>query len=280
LSRAPASLNATETIGMAEEAPPSPMTLLNWISDRSVALLIEPSEGGLYIGSAVALEVAGHYFLATAAHNLKGVSRTGQVRALPGGRRLERPLRLVDWNSREMGPAGEVDVAWIEVDVVSVGASSLRAIPVRSVRCHAEHLAETAFFVQGYPEGAVDRDDVAQAMPLLTSIGQATFSLPASASSLAYQDGIDLLVEWPASDLGQAELPPPRGVSGGGVWILPRFLDNPRWSCADLRLAGIARAWRRGSRQLVATRIEHWLDLLGADKPHTKSEIAAALSSS
>jgi hypothetical protein len=73
---------------MKEQAPPSPVALMGWISERSVALLIEPSEGYLYIGSAIAIEVAGRYFLATAAHNLDGVSQVGQVRALPAGEGL------------------------------------------------------------------------------------------------------------------------------------------------------------------------------------------------
>jgi hypothetical protein len=267
---------------MKEEAPPSPMALLNWISERSVALLIEPAEGGMYVGSATAIEVAGRYFLATAAHNLDGVSQVGQMRALPGGRRLERPLRLLGWNVRKVEAGGELDVAWIEVDVVSVVASSLRALSISSLRCQASHLPDTAFFVQGYPEGAVDRNDWVERTPLLTSIGQATSSLPAGASSLPYQDSIDLLVEWPASDLGplESKLPRPAGVSGGGVWILPRFAHNPGWTYSELRLAGIARAWRPGSRQLLATRIEHWLKLLADDKAYARAEIAAALSSS
>jgi hypothetical protein len=188
---------------------------------------------------------------------------------------------LLGWNFRKSEPLDEVDVAWIEVDVVSAAASSLRAITLNSVCCYTKHLPNSAFFVQGYPESAVDRNDLVQMTPLLTSIGQATFSVPATESSIAYQDGIDLLVEWPASDLGplQSEVPHPPGVSGGGVWILPRFANNPSWTYSDLRLAGIARAWRRSSRQLVATRIEHWLKLLADDKPYTRAEIAAALSS-
>jgi hypothetical protein len=135
------------------------------------------------------------------------------------------------------------------------------------------------FPVQGYPEESIDREDVFEGVPLLCGTGVYSFSVPQSASAFVFQEGIDLLLEWPPSDLRQSEVgvPHPSGVSGGGVWLSPRFINNPEWTHSDLRLVALARAWRRESRQLVATRIEHWLRLLASDKPYTRNEIDPVL---
>jgi hypothetical protein len=44
--------------------------LANYLSDRSVALLLPP-EGGLWVGSGVCVQIAGRYFVTTAKHNLQ-----------------------------------------------------------------------------------------------------------------------------------------------------------------------------------------------------------------
>ena len=260
-------------------SPPLPRAVNDWTCNRSVALLLSPQEGGLYIGSAAAIKVCGHYFLATAAHNLDGIFTRDQLRALPAGRRLERPLYILEWNSVRHTSAGELDVAWLEVDTVSATASTASFIPVASLFCGMVHRERTVLPVQGYPEASIDRADVFEGVPLLCGTGVYSFSVPKSASAFAFQDGIDLLLEWPPSDLRQSEVEVshPSGVSGGGVWLMPRFADNPEWTYSDLRLVALTRAWRRESRQLVATRIEHWLGLLAEDKPYTRNEIDSVL---
>lgn len=247
--------------------------------DRSVALLVATRGGGLFIGSAIAIEVIGCYFLATAAHNLEEVSSLEQVRAIPGGRRLERPLHLVDWNCRRENGSHKIDVGWIEVETVSGAASSARFLPISFLYCYAQHQEKTAYYVLGFPEQAVDRQDIVEGVPLLTSVCLGTESVPATESFGPFQDGVDFVVQWPPSDLGRYEnkLPRPWGVSGGGVWILPRYEENPRWSFSDLRLAAISRSWHRTSRQLISTTIENWLRLLAQDRPQTRREIEPLL---
>ena len=253
--------------------PPSPRAVNDWICDRSVAILLSPEEGGLYIGSAATIEVCGHYFLATAAHNLEGISARNQLRALPAGRRLDRPLYILEWNSVHKTSVGDLDVAWLEIETVSAATSATSFIPVTSVLCGMTHREQTVFPVQGYPEATIDRADVFEGVPLLCGVGVYSFSVPQSASALAFQDGIDLLLEWPPSDLRQedVEVPHPSGVSGGGVWHMGG--DGIEWTYSDIRLVAITRAWRRESKQLVATRIEHWLRQLAEDKPYTRKEI-------
>lgn len=260
-------------------SPPHPSSVNDWICDRSVALLLSPQEGGLYVGSAAAIEVCGHYFLATAAHNLAGILARDQLRALPAGRRVERPLYILEWNSVEHASVGELDVAWLEVETVSAATSAVSFIPVSSVLCGVVHQEQTVFPVQGYPEASIDKSDVFEGVPLLCGTSVFSFSVPQSASAFSFQDEIDLVLEWPPSDLrqSQVEVPHPSGVSGGGIWLMPRFVENPGWGYQDLRLVALARAWRRESRQLVATRIEHWLELLAKDKPYTRKEINSVL---
>lgn len=250
----------------------SPASVADWVSDHSVALLpYRPNSES--IGSALAIEVMGRHFLATAAHNLRHLGRLDRVRALPGGRRFERGLHLLDWNAH---PSSEqaLDVAWIEVEAVSAATSSARFLPVSSLSVGIEHREDTTFWVQGYPEQAVEHSDVAMGTPLVTSLNLGTMSLPEDSWS-SFHNGVDVLFQWPPRDLGPYEtmLPEAWGVSGGGVWIVPRFNETPEWGLADLRLGAVSRAWYREERRLVATRIEHWLQLLADNKPFTRKEI-------
>lgn len=264
---------------MKKKKLPEPAAVNDWICERSVALLLEPEEGGMSIGSAVAVEVCGRYFLLTAAHNLEGIVKREQLRALPGGKRLERPLHILEWNSVLSVEGAEYDVAWLEVESVSAAASSTFFVGSSVLLCGAVHQENTIFLVHGYPGAMVDREDVFEGIPLLCGTSVFSFSLRSSVSSFPFQEGIDLLLEWPPSDLrdSQVEVPSPSGVSGGGVWLLPRHSDHPEWTIADLRLVAINRAWRRGSRQLVATKIEHCLALLAQDKPYTRRELSPLL---
>jgi hypothetical protein len=218
-----------------------------------VALLLSPQEESLYIGSAATIEVCGRYFLATVAHNLDSIFTRDQLRALPAGRPLERPLYIREWNSAHHASSGDLDVAWLEVETVSAAASTASFIPVTSVLCGEAHQEQIVFLVQGYPEASITREDVFEGVPLLCGTCVYSFSVPPSASAFA-----------------------PSGVSGGGVWIMPRFVEIPEWTSQIF-------AWRRlrelgaEPRHLVTTRMEHWLRLLAEDKPYPRKEINSLL---
>lgn len=264
---------------MTDMTPPLPLAVSDWISDRSVALLLAPEEESLYIGSAAAIELCGRPFLATAGHNLDGIATRDQLRALPGGKRLERPLYILEWNVVQRTAAGNVDVAWLEVETVSAATSPASFITVDRLLCGATHQDDTVFVVHGYPEALIDREDVYEGVPLLSGTSVFSFSVPPGPTPPNARGDSDLLLEWPPSDLREVdvEVPHPSGVSGGGVWLFPRHTENPRWAYADLRLVALNRSWRRSSRQLTATRIEHWLAALAQDKPFTRREIEPLL---
>jgi hypothetical protein len=77
----------------------------------------------------------------------------------------------------------------------------------------------------------------------------------------------DLAVEYPPQseeDKG-LELTHPRGISGGGVWLLPLSRNTRIWAPELAKLVAIAATWEEAHARLGAVSIEHWLELVGND---------------
>ena len=72
-------------------------------------------------------------------------------------------------------------------------------------------------------------------------------------------------------------LPPPPGISGGGLWLVPRFDEHLVWSAEKARLVGIARGWWKDEREELATRIECWLTLVGTQIPDLRDPVESIL---
>jgi hypothetical protein len=58
----------------------------------------------------------------------------------------------------------------------------------------------------------------------------------------------------------------PLGMSGGGVWAIPKFKDGEVWSAHRTQLLGIQSGFYRNSKRLILVRIERVLSLLLAIK--------------
>jgi hypothetical protein len=118
--------------------------------------------------------------------------------------------------------------------------------------------------LQGYPSDRVQLPINSDQRPFLESDGLFTLSISPGRRRARRNAGIDIAIEYPPHDrsLEGQGLPDPPGVSGGGIWLFPRFVENLIWSADKVKLLAIARGWWREECELLGTKVECWLSML------------------
>jgi hypothetical protein len=237
--------------------------LLRHTMRHSAALVFLVARQRIEVGSATAILVGERYFLATAGHNLADIPKDRTIRIVAPGPASECWLPFVGRHAcAERGP-GSMDVGWIELETTVARATGLRFLPVNDLA--PTHRSEEAplYLVQGSPARMVSLDDRnGQRSIQLTAIGCVTEATPGRTPR-------DLALRYGRTTIGRrlpaVALPPAHGLSGGGVWTLPRPV--PGGAPKPSRLVGLVRAWHRGDRRLDGIPIRRWLRLLRQDLP-------------
>lgn len=237
-------------------------TIITYVSDRSVTLILREPDGRVDIASGVAVMIGFHYLVATAAHNVEEIDDDSQVRVVPRGLFDHPSLPVL---ARSHSPS-EPDVAWLEIEAQPAMQTGLRFAGLDDLLCGQRHDPQVPFLVQGFPAAEV----------VVVDDAINPFSLGLLTSSVESETGTNhLLLEYPpqsAYDRG-LELVEPPGISGGGIWLYPRFDDSPIWSAERAKLVAIARSWSRANSRLRTEPIERWLELVARDFPDVRDDI-------
>jgi len=225
--------------------------MLDYLSDRSAAIILAPQPDRVFVGSAVCVKVGNHYFLATAAHNFDEISDLDQIRLLPRGQRGRGDAAVV-----ELQRSSVHDVAALEIDSSYAIHSGLRFLGLHDLSCGHRHDPTVPFLLQGYPcrEVSVHSAD---------DIEPSSLALMTSSTDTGGSTDV-LALEYPpqsAGDVGLA-LVAPHGISGGGVWRYPSFESAKLWSPTAARLVAISSRWIESKGQELAEPIEFWLQML------------------
>lgn len=266
-----------EKLGVKDAPAAASVTLHEYASNRSAALLLRTNPNALDIGSAVGIQIAGTFFLATAGHNLKGLDRR-HIEAIPAGR-LNLPLLPVrGMGIHRLSETENIDVAWIELDLSVHDKPGIAFVSLNQMGASSKTQGLQPCFVQGFPAEMVHEVSNSEHRFLVESDGFLTLLIPSDSWRTQHRSLVDIAVEYPPHDgsLHDRGVPDPPGVSGGGFWLCPRFEDYLVWTPDAARLLGIARGWWRSEKELVATRIECWLELVSEDFPHIRPQIREA----
>ncbi len=204
--------------------------------------------GGLYVGSGLCVRIGDRYLIATAKHNLQDDNcrdlQISDFEVRPRGKKYGEPLEV-----RSMGLAPNVDLAWLEVNPETSKRPHLAFVTVEEIASLREDKGQQACSLLGYSKEMAEKPSNAQERPLLESACVVTLSILPSGRQ-APNDPNTFAIEWPPHDGSLNDsLPEPHGVSGGGVWLLPKHDDYLVWSSERARLVGIARAWWREERE-------------------------------
>lgn len=247
-----------------------PKILMDYVSDRTAALVFPPAAGKYGIGSSTALEIEGRVFLVTAGHVVDGYPARGfevfprgfhtrHVRVLRTGQSADSFTR-----HKERFP----DVAWIELDRGDADASGLGRLSLQDLQLDQVHDNDRAFLIQGYPfDEFIDNGG---GRVTVCSQGAYTYSLH-ECRLPSWADRTSALgFEWPPHDFHADDgytVPTPPGLSGGGMWWLPRHDENPDWLPSQARLVAVTRTWWNPTKMVSATPIRIWLEELVRGNP-------------
>jgi hypothetical protein len=171
------------------------------------------------------------------------------------------------------------DVGWLELDPEATLPPRLRFIAPDQIGTQAEEIDRQPCLLQGYPAEQVELPAGADRRPYIESDGLFTLSIAPARRRAPRTAGIDIAVEYPPHDgsLENKGLPAPPGVSGGGIWLVPRFEESPIWTADKAKLVAIARGWWRDDREELATRIECWFSLVRDQIAEVRDEAGAVL---
>ena len=256
---------------MSEYVRESARLTTNYISTRSLAVVVRDKAGNTATGTSICIQVGVHHLLATAGHVI-GDLNDERIELIPAG---ELSMERVPFVARSCSPsrsAPAADVAWIQLDSAVARSNRLRFLELNNLQPHQEFDSKRAFLVHGYP------NQVAVLIPSSTDLeSTVAFTMMAEPSDLAWPlKSNEVALEYPPRDANErpiAVAPRAHGLSGGGVWWHPRHDEVLVFSPERLKLVAVTTKWDQRASILVATKMEEWLMLVAQDFPDTKNEI-------
>ncbi|MBI1813652.1 MAG: trypsin-like peptidase domain-containing protein [Deltaproteobacteria bacterium] len=239
----------------------------------SVAILASDQGTNQFSGTFV--EFSGDLFLATASHCLSDIRdwdtlRLATAQAGPPGIAAKGFHRaLVEPRSADEIPREDVAVIRVPGDM----AARLRVTPVPWAECSSADLRPGALVaILGFPWRMVS---VLSDSPVILKPGPFLYVANVSsrkphpdrdALKTPVDETVDVFIGYDPKDIASssdgAPLPevPPCGLSGAGVFVVPRLEESSLWTLGNMKLGAIQSSFAGGSKLLRAKRIE----LLGA----------------
>ncbi|MFL6211901.1 MAG: hypothetical protein ACJ74W_23850 [Pyrinomonadaceae bacterium] len=253
------------------------LALENYLRNRTAGIYIVMSPMEADVGSAICIEIGGRLFIATAAHNFRGMNAADSVTLFSANRSSAIPLTVIQANYRQDLPDDEADIAWLEIDPVSASNSDLTGVSLGSVTPYPTPDIAGFYMVNGFPAGlkreerrnANDRNFV---VPLALYI---THAVPQE--DLANGDIVLSYARTAIGPTGIGEMAQPHGMSGGGIWHIPPPDDPIIWMPERLRLIGITTVYFRRRDEVRGVRMHQWLQLLYADLPELRPTLGPLL---
>jgi hypothetical protein len=234
-------------------------------------------------GSGTLVEIGGRYFVATVKHthprelaSISLVKKSGLM--IPGSNSFVRHRSKCESH----------DVAFFELEDSAPAAIGVEPITLARVHDCGTGVPNLGARIFGYPDRYQKPDYPTKGMlgfhalsygcePIEPSRWQA---IPYSSfdpdSHVVFDFNPDVL-EWSPELPLPKGLPPPPGMSGGGLWQRrAKVRDGELWSADELNLIAIQAFRIDGTSFLVATQVIHWLRLVAEKRPELRSEIARA----
>ena len=212
--------------------------------------------------SCVFLEIAGSVYLVTAAHAIRGN---------PSGLLTRGSGHLIDVTgqaniSRSEGK-DHFDIAAIRMDEQTIRQHAISVISQRMFSTSVEVLSPHSRAICGFPVSmnkqvhSLDRDTKTFTGKCYTYFGTAVFGgdFSAFAKSSTVHVGLEYLPGTDDTGRVMSSPPSPRGISGGGAWLVPD-LSHPQL----VFLEGIVIECHKRARKMYvfSTRLEHVIDFI------------------
>ena len=253
-----------------EEADIAGDQMKHFTSDRACALIGRSRSASPITGSAICIEIAGRYFLATAAHVIEHFANEDLL-ILPRGE-LNHPGVPFIRRSHPRNERYRYDVAWLEIEPSEWSKSGLQALTLEQTACNRRyHRHEPFLFIQGFPSHEMVISSSGTLDPLSLCLVSTSVNRGPEASGVA--------VEYPPQDPADVglELVHPGGFSGGGIWTYNPISVWPHINVGAEKLIGIIAEYDPSAKHLVSVGLEHWFELVAQDNPELRDQIRSIL---
>jgi len=252
---------------------PCTVAIVNWSTD--------PEAPPKDLGSGTCIQIASRYFIATAAHVIKGLELE-QIFLVPGTL-APRPKDWMPLLGRG-GRGGElehpIDVAWLEVAPAALPILQKKFLPLDRLAPGIYHDQDDLVLFVGFPVARVpqaqlkDRGLRVQPVSYLTE----TWSPEKWPTELkANPDtGTDVFIDYNEHadvDGHHFKMVHPEGMSGGGIWLTKLLPPKGVWAPQRAQLIGIEHASDEGLSFARGTQMQHWLRMVREDLPELSSAI-------
>lgn len=235
---------------------------------HSAALLLFHAKDHVDVGSATCVAIGGRFFVATAAHNFGDNIPPESIRVVAPYSASEDwlPIARVGFVDSH-----HPDVGFLEIDPNVARRSGLKFLFLESIGPFEKPGPDSLYLAEGIPAALTSTK---QSTISLTSLGYMTIPAETEALKHEYDPEMELLLEYSGA---QYPLPPPHGMSGGGVWRIPNELQPMVWTPESSKLVAVVRCFWPQSNHLAAVRIEHWLQLIRNHYPDLAEGIGSLL---
>lgn len=236
--------------------------------------------------SATFIFAQGKYFLVTAAHCLENASFASTLRVATASHQtpgIEVPLRdkVLFGSAKLNGQVVNLDVGYIELppdiaEALGVDWSTQEAATSDWTGSGA------LVYIAGFPGSKArlepGKPSVYHPQPMVYwgEVTHRPHNLEWGGYNIPPNDSVDVFVEYEAGNHHDAitrspmEDIDPKGMSGGGVFVVPRPVGDGLWTPSEVHLAGIQSSHVPGDNLVRATRVEHVFHLMeeaGAIQP-------------
>jgi hypothetical protein len=249
----------------------------DYVSTRSISLVICDRAGNATTGAAICIEVGSHWLLATAGHSIAGMN-DDRLQLIPAGELSALPVPFASRSCSPDHPAPATDVAWIELERRVAGDHGLHFLKLSDLKPKQTFDSDHPFLVHGYSHQTAFLST--PEADLESIIGLTMIAVPEGLPRAV--ESHEIALEYPPRDEQGRPIAMASAAfrfSGGGVWRSHRHDESRIENPERLQLVAINARWDRNSAILFATKIEYWLDLVRQDFPDARDEINKLLQS-
>ena len=253
----------------------------DYFRNRTAVIYLAVAPDETYAGSATCIAIGQRLFLATAAHNFRGIEKLGaRLTVFSANRSSDTPIAILRGNYRQDIPLGAPDVAWLEVDPNSAAACNLTGVTVNALDAYPALNERDLYAMTGFPSGLVQQvrdrpNHINYVVPMLVYFTHAV--------NIDQLPGDHIVFSFERNGIGPVgrpgELPIPRGMSGGGIWHVPLREDpaDEVWNPGRMRLGGITLEYFEGRREATGLPLREWLRVLSEDLPELLPTVKTVL---
>lgn len=218
--------------------------------------------------SGTLLKIDSHYFIATAAHCIRGVD-LADIRVAYREKNYSAQFRLIGKGTLGGARGDPFDVGYLEVDKSVAEHTPAEFLTLNHVAIEYDP-AESLAFLFGFPTELIPKGEARKRRFRLKSLGLLTLLATDESIPDFVDPDIDVVLIYPEQGvLGEQRqlhsLPHPEGISGGSMWIYDPNVANPLIGVHNAHFIGIQKSWFAPQRVAIGNKVINLLRLVAAD---------------